>query len=38
MDVDNWLEKLKRGQILSERELKELCIKVTEIFCEVIKL
>jgi hypothetical protein len=36
MNVDRWIEGLINGDILSEREVKLLCIKVTEIFSEVI--
>jgi hypothetical protein len=36
MNVDTWLEGLRSNQILTEREVKQLCIKVTEILCEVI--
>lgn len=35
MDVDLWLQKLRAGKILSERDIKNLCIQVTEIFSEV---
>ena len=37
MNVDTWLEGLRKTQILTEREVKQLCIKVTEILCEVNK-
>ena len=35
MNVDNWLEDLKNGEILKERDTKLLCLKVTEILIEV---
>jgi|688.fasta_scaffold816755_1 hypothetical protein len=36
MNIDNWLEGLIKGEILIERDVKLLCLKVTEILCEVI--
>ena len=33
-DVDNWLETVKNGTILPERELRILCEKVKEILIE----
>ena len=36
MNIDKWLEGLIKGEILSERDVKLLCLKVTEILCEVI--
>lgn len=33
-DVDNWLETVKGGTILPERELRILCEKVKEILIE----
>ena len=38
MDIDSWLEGLRNGRILTEREVKQLCLKITEILCEVIIL
>jgi len=35
MNIDNWLEDLKNGEILKERDTKLLCLKVTEILIEV---
>jgi len=35
MEVDSWLHQLKNGKVLTEREVKLLCLKVQEIFCEV---
>ena len=35
MDIDYWLNLLKQGKILTERDVKNLCLKVTEIFSEV---
>jgi hypothetical protein len=37
MDVENWLQVLKKGLILSEREVKQLCLKIIELLCEVFK-
>lgn len=33
-DVDHWLEKVKNGGVLPERELRILCEKVKEILIE----
>jgi len=33
-DIDNWLETVKEGTILPERELRILCEKVKEILIE----
>ena len=33
-DVDNWLETIRSGTILPERELRILCEKVKEILVE----
>ena len=35
MNIDNWLEDLKNGEILKERDVKLICLKVTEILIEV---
>ena len=36
MDIRSWIEILKNGKVLSERDVKNLCIKVIEIFSEVL--
>ena len=38
MEVDKWLEDLRDGKILKERDVKQLCLKITEILCEVYNL
>jgi hypothetical protein len=38
MNIDNWLEDLKKGVILKERDTKLLCLKITEILMEVLIL
>lgn len=35
MDIDNFISLLKKGKILKERDVKNLCIKVIEILAEV---
>ena len=35
MDVDSWLELLEKGKVMTERDVKLLCVKVSEILCEV---
>lgn len=35
MDVDAWINNLEQGKLLTEREIKQLCLKVSEILYEV---
>ena len=37
MDIDFWLQTLRDGDILKERDVKKLCNKAIEIFTEVNK-
>ena len=35
MEVDKWISDLEEGKLLSERDIKQLCLKVSEILSEV---